>query len=132
MYIEKLINTIKYVNNFEKEKFDGGKPYLIYTKDFIISELCTYLNHYIFFKHFVKDNTIHNKDLYIKECTTLFDNIELSEMGIINFFLKIIEQDFYPRNVHILSYIFYKPIYNIQKYQLKKFIKSKRFKYWKG
>ena len=122
--LQKFIELINFIKSFEKEVFQGVISYHKIPKEIMLYELFDYFQIYIFLKN-KQDSNFIILDKYYTEFYETFDNVELSEQGIVNLYLDINRQEKYIRNVKIATFIIYKENWNVLNFE--KFLKQKTF-----
>ena len=120
--LDKFFEVVKYVGEFNGNKFQGKISYHFFPKDVMLYTLFSHFQVYKFLLN--KESNSHiDLDLYYSDFNETFENAILDEQGIVDLYLRIEEQKKYIRNVNIKCFIVYRENWNI--YDSEKFKKAK-------
>lgn len=122
--IKVLIPIVNFIKSFSKNEFQGKVSYHKIPKNVMLSDLFTYFSVILFLSN-KKNNNYIIVDKYYSMVSDCFNNVKLSEQGIIDLYLFINKQDYYPRNVNLMSFIIYKENWNV--YDFNKFKNTKNY-----
>ena len=105
--MNKIIEIIDYCFSFPKDNFQGKISYHKIPVDTLIYDLFGYLTLYLFLSH-KNSNEYINIEKFNEDFKNAFENVELSEQGMVDMYLCINEQKRYIRNVKLITFIIFK------------------------